>query len=93
MKLFEHSQKVQQSPTHKQICLKREKNYYNNKIFYYVTLSEVFEDFQETYTTTNKKTLTQNKYPGTERHKAIAQYKALKKQYPYAEAITNIDIK
>lgn len=93
VKLFEHSQKIQQSATHKQICLKREKNYYNNKVFYYVTLSEVFEDFKETYTSTNKKTLEQTKYPGTERHKAIAQYKALKKQYPYAEAVSNIDTK
>lgn len=90
IKLFEQSQKIRQSTTHKLIELKREKNYSANKIFYYATLYEVYDDFKDTYQTPNKKILEQTKFAGTERHKAITKFKVLQNQYPGAEIKSNL---
>lgn len=64
--------------------LKRQRNYSSNKIYYYVTISKVFDD-GTTQLELNEK------YAGTERHKAISRYEELKKQRPGIEAIKDIE--
>ena len=39
----------------------------------------------------NVETIIQETYPGTERHKAIKRFEALKKEYPGAKAIKDIE--
>lgn len=85
VKLYEQAQKVSSSPSHKLIELSRQTNYSTNKVFYYVNVYDVIDNFRETYTRTNKITLSTQTFPGIERHKAIKAFEELKKQYPKAE--------
>lgn len=85
VKLYKQAQKVNASPSHKLIELKRQPNYATNKIFYYVKVCDVMDAFKETYTRTNKITRFSQSFAGAERHKAIKAFEELKKQYPQAE--------
>lgn len=51
---------------------------FNNAITYFIRFSTVYEDGTKEETATER-------YPGKERHKALARFAELKKQYPGAE--------
>lgn len=82
-KLFLHSQKLASSQYTLKLSLSRRKNY-NGKVFYYIALSKVFSEIGE-------QKIIDEKYPGTERHNAIKRFEELKKQYPGAEHIKEIE--
>ena len=77
--LYNQWQALEASPKHKLIELKRRKDYWNNKIYYDITISTVYEDLKQTNT---DKVIT---YKGIERFKAFKEFKKLIKQYPNAE--------
>lgn len=51
---------------------------YNNAVTYYIRFSTIYEDGTKEETATER-------YPGKERHKALARFAELKKQYSGAE--------
>ena len=82
-KIFLHSQKLASSQYTLKLTLNRRRNY-NGKVFYYVALSKVFPEIGE------QKIIAET-YPGTERHNAFKRFEELKKQYPGAEHIKDIE--
>ena len=82
-KMFEHIQKLSSSQYSLELSLIRHKDYYG-KVFYYITLSKIFPEI-------GNQDIIQETYPGTERHKAIKRFEALKKKYPGAKAIKDIE--
>ena len=64
------------------LTLTRIKNY-DGKVFYYIALSKVFPEIGEQ--------IIYETYPGTERLNAIKRFEELKKQYPGAEHIKDIE--
>lgn len=82
-KLFLHSQKLSSSQYTLKLSLSRRKNY-NGKVFYHIALSKVFSEIGE-------QKIIDETYPGTERHNAIKRFEELKKQYPGAEHIKDIE--
>lgn len=84
-KLYEHAQKLATAEYTLQVSIKREKRYYrDNKVYYYINIAKVFPGI-------GVEPILAETYPGTERHKAIARYNELCKQYPKAEHVKNID--
>lgn len=57
---------------------------YNGKVFYYITITNVYEDGTETEELSET-------YAGTERHAALKRYAELLKERPGIEAIKKID--
>ena len=70
-------------PYHMQLELKRHKQY-QGPVTYWLRLNRVYEDG---HTVAEQET----KFPGTERHKAIAEFERLKKQRPGIEAVKDIE--
>lgn len=66
--------------------LKRERSYYSNHVFYYLTLYKVYQD-----KALGEVVEENTKYPGTERHQAIKDFNAYTKSHPGIEA--SMDIK
>ena len=73
--MFEHIQKLSSSQYSLELSLIRHKDYYG-KVFYYITLSKIFPEI-------GNQDIIQETYPGTERHKAIKRFEALKKEDIY----------
>ena len=72
------------APTQPVVRLKRERRYYENKVYYFlVTYSRNMLDGSEVQTSSTK-------YTGQERHKAISDYKAYIKSHPGIIAEMNI---
>lgn len=82
-KMFEHIQKLTASQYTLKLSLIRRKDYYG-KVFYYITLAKIFPEI-------GGQDIIQETYPGTERHKAIKRFEELRKQYPGAEVIKNVE--
>ena len=80
-KLFEHTQSLQSEKSRLELKIRRYKRY-NGAVSYYVTLTRQYEK-ENMY-----KNIINETYSGAERHKAIARYKELKKEYP---SITHIE--
>lgn len=70
-------------PYRMQLELKRHKQY-QGPVTYWLRLNRVYEDG---HTETEQET----KYPGTERHKALKAFEAMKKQRPGIEVIKDIE--
>ena len=67
------------------LLFKREKNYYDNKIYYYIAIQKIYDlDNADVVYLLNEK------YAGSERHLAFKRIEKLKNQYPGIEFITNI---
>lgn len=66
--------------------LRRERQWLDSKVFYYITISTVFEDGTEQITKSEK-------YSGTERNKAIADYEAMRKANPHWKCSKDIERK
>lgn len=85
MALAERYNYLATAPTQSIVRLKRQRQYYDNKVYYFlVTYSRNMLDGSETETASTK-------YTGQERHKAIADYKAYIKSHP--GIIAEMDIK
>lgn len=82
-KLFLHTQKLTSSQFSLKLSLIRRRDY-TGKVFYYIALSKVFSEIGE-------QKIIDETYPGTERHNAIKRFEDLKKQYPGAEHIKEIE--
>lgn len=67
---------------HTKVSLIREKRWKGN-VFYYLTKEIVYDDG-------TTKTISSEKYAGTERHKAINDFNACKKQFPQYEYYKDI---
>lgn len=59
------------------LSVKREIRYYENKKIYFVTIAKVFDRKDVA-----PETVLRERYEGRERHKALARFEELKKQYP-----------
>lgn len=82
-KLFLHTQKLTSSQFSLKLSLIRRRDY-TGKVFYYIALSKVFSEIGE-------QKIIDETYPGTERHNAIKRFEDLKKQYPGAEHVKEIE--
>lgn len=82
-KIFLHTQKLASSQFSLKLSLIRRRDY-TGKVFYYIALSKVFSEIGE-------QKIIDETYPGTERHNAIKRFEELKKQYPRAEHIKDIE--
>ena len=72
--LFEHTQRVRGLTSHLQLKIKREKNYYNNKVHYFLTIKRVYPDNDKMY-----QDIISEKYEGTDRFTALKRFDILKK--------------
>lgn len=63
------------SPVKKAVRLKRQKSYYENKVYYYISYVDIYEDGHEEITKTDK-------FTGKERKTAIENYNAYVKAHP-----------
>ena len=88
IELFNRYQEIVSTNYRLRLTLKREINYYKNKKFYYIYLEKVYdrEDVKP-------EELLQERFDGTERHKALNRFAELQKQYPNIEIIKNINKK
>lgn len=83
--LYNHAQRLTTTAYTLTVSIKRERRYSaGDKVYYYVTVNKVYDGIGTTG-------ILSEVYPGTERHKAIARYNELCKQYPQAEHIKSID--
>ena len=67
------------------LSLERKKDYYKNKIFYYIKIIKIYD-----IPNAKAVNILYEVYTGTERHLAFKRIELLKKQYPLIEYITNI---
>lgn len=71
-------------PYRRKLTLFREKSFTSGKVFYFVAIRRIMQDGTKTDEL-------HERYTGTERHKAIARYKALQKQYPGIDCEMDIE--
>ena len=81
--LFNHTQKLINSAYSIEVSIERYKHYYG-KVNYYVKVAKVFENIGHEY-------IISEIYQGTERYTALKRFEELKKQYPGANYIKNIE--
>ena len=85
--IYDRVQELTTAQYHMEIHLRREKRYYNNnKVFYYLEVLKVFDTdgIKPEY-------IERTTYPGTERHKALADYAAYQKSHPGIIAVKDIE--
>lgn len=75
--LHDRAQEILTAPWHPELHLTREKNYATGKIIYRLSLLKVYD-----IDGISPEIIEQTNYPGTERHKAIAAFRAAQKQRP-----------
>ena len=74
--IFDRVQELTTAPYHMELNLTRRKRY-DNKVYYYLEVKKVFD-----VDGINPETIERTTYPGTERHKAIADFAAYQKSHP-----------
>lgn len=82
--IAERYQELETQPTIPVVTLKREKNYYSNKVFYYLIISRKYVNSGE------MQQVSSTKYAGTDRKKAIDDFNSYVKSHPGIEAIKDI---
>lgn len=80
---FERYQELSVAPLKRKAVLKRQKAYYENKVYYYFMTYDVYEDGHEEQTSNIK-------FPGTERKKAIDHFKIYLKEHPGIISVMDI---
>lgn len=84
--IYDRVQALAQAQYHMEIHLRRERRYYNdNKVFYYLEAVKVYDT-----PGIEPETIERTVYPGTERHKALADYAAYQKTHPGIIAVKDI---
>ena len=66
--------------SHTRLTIERQGDRWQNKIYYFITIEEI-------YSNDSFNILSNKKYEGKERHKAIAEFKKLRKEFPHWEAV------
>ena len=84
VELAERYRELEAMESHIRVTLKRQKNWTNNKIFYFLMSDKVFDDGTVEF-------ISSKKFAGTERNKAIKEYNDLKKRLPNQEYILDIE--
>ena len=81
--IAEQYNKLQTAPVKKIVRLERKKDTYNNLVFYWLLTIDKYEDGHEEQTSSVK-------YLGTDRMKAINDFKQYQKEHPGISASMNI---
>ena len=85
--LYNRFQEINSANYHLRITIERQRRYYENKVFYYVTVHNV-PDRADVATV---EVLTEV-FEGKQRHNALKRFDELCKQYPHAETVKKIEI-
>lgn len=84
--LFNRFQEINAANFHLRITIQRQRRYYENKVFYYITM----ENIPDRADVAPREVLSEC-YNGKERHTALKRFDELCKQYPHAETIKKIE--
>ena len=84
VELAERYRELEAMESHIRVTLKRQKNWTNNKIFYFLMNDKVFDDGTVEF-------ISSKKFAGTERNKAIKEFNNIKKRLPSQEYILDIE--
>ena len=84
VELAERYRELEAMESHIRVTLKRQKNWTNNKIFYFLMNDKVFDDGTVEF-------ISSKKFAGTERNKAIKEFNDIKKRLPNQEYILDIE--
>ena len=84
VELAERYRELEAMESHIRVTLKRQKNWTNNKIFYFLMSDKVFDDGTVEF-------ISSKKFAGTERNKAIKEFNDIKKRLPNQEYILDIE--
>ena len=84
VELAERYNELETIENHIRVTLKRQKNWTNNKIFYFLMSDKVFDDGTVEF-------ISSKKFAGTERNKAIKEFNDIKKRLPNQEYISDIE--
>lgn len=74
--IFDRVQELSVAPYHTELNLTRHKRY-DNKVYYYLEVKKVYD-----VDGIGPETIERTVYPGTERHKALADFAAYQKSHP-----------
>lgn len=83
LRLAKRVHELQEMSFHIRTTLKRERNSWTGKIRYFLTTEKVFEDG-------TAEELDQSIFEGRDRHKAISEFKAMKRQFPGYQFVEDI---
>lgn len=84
--LFNRYQEIRSANFHTQIIIERQRRYYENKVYYYVTVKNI-PDRNDV----GEKILRSDVFEGKQRHEALKFFEQLQKIYPRAETIKKIE--
>ena len=84
--LFNRYQEIRSANFHTQIMIERQRRYYENKVYYYVTVKNIPDrnDVAEII-------LRSNVFEGKKRHEALKFFEQIRKLYPRAEIVKKIE--
>ena len=84
--LYNRFQEINSTNYHLRITIERQRRYYENKVFYYVTVHNV-PDRTDVATLE----ISTEVFEGKQRHNALKRFNELCKQYPHAETVQKIE--
>ncbi len=85
VELYNRFQEINSAEYHLQIRLERQRRYYENKVFYYITI----ENIPDRADVAPREILAET-FQGKDRHNALKRFAELCKQYPHAATIKKI---
>lgn len=83
--LYKRYQEINSATYHKRITIERQRQYYENKIFYNITIENVPDRADVAPCEVLAET-----FEGKQRHNALKRFVELCKQYPHAETVKKI---
>lgn len=86
VELYNRFQEINSANYHLQIRIERQRRYYENKVFYYITM----ENIPDREDVAPREVLAET-FQGKDRHNALKRFAELCKQYPHAEIIKKIE--
>ena len=84
--LYNRFQEINSANFRLRITIERQRRYYENKVFYYITM----ENVPDRADVAPREVLAET-FQGKERHNALKRFAELCKQYPHAETIKKIE--
>ena len=84
--LFKRFQEINAVNFHLRVMIDRQRQYYENKVFYYITVDKIPDRADVAPVP-----ILCEKFNGKERHTALKRFDELCKQYPHAEQIKKIE--
>ena len=86
VELYNRFQEINSANYHLQIRIERQRRYYENKVFYYITM----ENIPDREDVAPREVLAET-FQGKDRYNALKRFAELCKQYPHAEIIKKIE--